>query len=127
MLSNEPNTVWHPDCINRECAAVLAWPVSNRQKSTHIKGKTLSLGREIYPNLKLRIYTTGIRQNRLARMLGIDEAHLSRIINGFRQPSGDIREQIATILHSDPEWLFYRVQVNDESFSDEAKPQEILK
>ena len=87
----------------------------------------MSLSREIYPNLKLRIYTTGIRQNRLARMLGIDEAHLSRIINGFRQPSGDIRTQIATILQSDPEWLFYRIQINDESFSGEGKPQEILK
>jgi transcriptional regulator with XRE-family HTH domain len=83
----------------------------------------VSLSREIYPNLKLRIYTSGIRQNRLARMLGIDEAHLSRIINGFRQPSGDIREQIATILQSDPEWLFYRMQINDESLATEAKAQ----
>jgi transcriptional regulator with XRE-family HTH domain len=81
----------------------------------------VSLSREIYPNLKLRIYTSGIRQNRLARMLGIDEAHLSRIINGFRQPSGDIREQIATILQSDPEWLFYRMQINDENLSAELK------
>ncbi len=81
----------------------------------------MSLSREIYPNLKLRIYTSGIRQNRLARMLGIDEAHLSRIINGFRQPSGDIREQIATILRSDPEWLFYRMQINDENLSAELK------
>lgn len=87
----------------------------------------MSVSREIYPNLKLRIYTTGIRQNRLARMLGIDEAHLSRIINGFRQPSGDIRAQIATILQSDPEWLFYRMQINDESLSGEGKPQEIFK
>ena len=54
-------------------------------------------------------------------MLGIDEAHLSRIINGFRQPSGDIREQIATILQSDPEWLFYRMQINDENLSAELK------
>jgi len=77
----------------------------------------VSLSREIYPNLKLRIYTSGIRQNRLARMLGIDEAHLSRIINGFRQPTGDIREQIATILQSDPEWLFYRMQIDDASLS----------
>jgi transcriptional regulator with XRE-family HTH domain len=81
----------------------------------------VSLSREIYPNLKLRIYTSGIRQNRLARMLGIDEAHLSRIINGFRQPSGDIREQIATILQSDPEWLFYRMQINDENLAAELK------
>ena len=77
----------------------------------------MSLSREIYPNLKLRIYTSGIRQNRLARMLGIDEAHLSRIINGFRQPSGDIREQIATILQSDPEWLFFRMQIDDARLS----------
>ena len=83
----------------------------------------MSLNREIYPNLKLRIYTSGIRQNRLARMLGIDEAHLSRIINGFRQPSGDIREQIATILQSDPEWLFYRMQINDESFMADINTQ----
>ena len=81
----------------------------------------MSLSREIYPNLKLRIYTSGIRQNRLARMLGIDEAHLSRIINGFRQPTGDIREQIATILQSDPEWLFYRMQINDENLVSELK------
>ena len=81
----------------------------------------MSLSREIYPNLKLRIYTSGIRQNRLARILGIDEAHLSRIINGFRQPSGDLREQLATILQSDPEWLFYRMQINDEHISPELK------
>lgn len=81
----------------------------------------MSLSREIYPNLKLRIYTSGIRQNRLARMLGIDEAHLSRIINGFRQPSGDIREQIAAILQSDPEWLFYRMQINDENLATDLK------
>ena len=83
----------------------------------------MSLGREIYPNLKLRIYTSGIRQNRLAKMLGIDEAHLSRIINGFRQPSGDIREQLATILQSDPEWLFYRMQINDPILAPEAQSQ----
>jgi transcriptional regulator with XRE-family HTH domain len=54
-------------------------------------------------------------------MLGIDEAHLSKIINGFRQPSGDIREQIATILQSDPEWLFHRIQVSAELLSTDGK------
>jgi transcriptional regulator with XRE-family HTH domain len=53
--------------------------------------ETVTLNRDIYPNLKLRMYTTGIRQNRLARMLGIHEASLSRIMNGFREPTGDIR------------------------------------
>jgi transcriptional regulator with XRE-family HTH domain len=108
--------------------AVVTCHESNQQKLGLLEGnKTVSLGREIYPNLKLRIYTTGIRQNRLARMLGIDEAHLSRIINGFRQPSGDIREQIATILQSDPEWLFHRMHVSDESLSTDTNNEEALK
>jgi transcriptional regulator with XRE-family HTH domain len=77
--------------------------------------ETVTFGRSIYPNLKLRIYTTGIRQNRLAKMLGIDEAYLSRIVNGFRPPPSHIREQIAVILQSDPEWLFHKMQVSDEA------------
>jgi transcriptional regulator with XRE-family HTH domain len=76
--------------------------------------QTLTLNRDIYPNLKLRMYTSGIRQNRLARMLGIHEASLSRIMNGFREPTGDLRLQLAEILQSDPDWLFYKMQINDE-------------
>jgi plasmid maintenance system antidote protein VapI len=60
------------------------------------------------------MYTTGIRQNRLARMLGIHEASLSRIMNGFREPTGDVRVQLAEILHSDPDWLFLKMQVTDD-------------
>ena len=79
----------------------------------------VTLNRDIYPNLKLRMYTTGIRQNRLARMLGIHEASLSRIMNGFREPTGDIRVHLAEILQSDPDWLFYKMQVSDEvAFAD---------
>lgn len=81
--------------------------------------ETVTLNRDIYPNLKLRMYTTGIRQNRLARMLGIHEASLSRIMNGFREPTGDIRVHLAEILQSDPDWLFYKMQINDEvAFAD---------
>ena len=76
--------------------------------------ETVTLNRDIYPNLKLRMYTTGIRQNRLARMLGIHEASLSRIMNGFREPTGDVRVHLAEILQSDPDWLFYKMQINDE-------------
>jgi transcriptional regulator with XRE-family HTH domain len=76
--------------------------------------QTVTLNREIYPNLKLRMYTRGIRQNRLAKMLGIHEASLSRIMNGFREPTGDLRVHLAQILQSDPDWLFYKMQTNDE-------------
>ena len=65
----------------------------------------------IYPNLKLRVYTTGMRQNRLAKLVGIDEAYLSRIINGVRVPGKQMRLQIAQVLGCDAEWLFEQARV----------------
>ncbi len=60
----------------------------------------------MYPNLKLQLWKTGMRQNRLANVLLIDETVLSKIINGFRQPSRDLQERIANVLECDPDWLF---------------------
>ena len=62
----------------------------------------------MYPNLKWQLYVRGLRQNRLAQMLGIDEAALSRIINGFRDPSRELRSQMASLLEANEEWLFDR-------------------
>ena len=67
--------------------------------------------RYIYPNLKLRVYTTGMRQNRLAKMVGIDEAYLSRIINGVRVPGKQMQEKIANALGCDAEWLFQQAAI----------------
>jgi transcriptional regulator with XRE-family HTH domain len=67
--------------------------------------------RFIYPNLKLRVYTTGMRQNRLAKLVGIDEAYLSRIINGVRVPGKQMQQQIAEVLGCDPEWLFQQAAI----------------
>jgi len=60
----------------------------------------------MYPNLKLQLWKTGVRQNRLAQVLVMDETMLSKIINGFRQPSRDLQERIAKVLECDPYWLF---------------------
>jgi transcriptional regulator with XRE-family HTH domain len=60
----------------------------------------------MYPNLKLQLWRTGLRQNRLAQKLNMDETLLSRIVNGFRQPSDELKVRIAEVLHSDIEWLF---------------------
>jgi len=60
----------------------------------------------MYPNLKLQLWTMGIRQNRLARSLGMDESIVSKIINGFRTPTPEVRARIAALLESDPAWLF---------------------
>ena len=62
----------------------------------------------MYPNVKLQLWRAGIRQNRLARTVGIDESLLSKIINGFRQANPEIRKRIAIALDSDEEWLFGR-------------------
>ena len=62
----------------------------------------------MYPNLKWQLYVRGLRQNRLAQMLGIDEAALSRIINGFREPNREFRSKMASLLEANEEWLFDR-------------------
>jgi transcriptional regulator with XRE-family HTH domain len=63
----------------------------------------------MYLNLKLQLLRTGMRQNRLAQQLGVDESILSKIVNGFREPSGEMRTRIASLLESDEDWLFERV------------------
>jgi transcriptional regulator with XRE-family HTH domain len=60
----------------------------------------------MYLNLKLQMWKTGIRQNRLAKMAGIDETALSKIVNGFRKPTDSLRQRIAAALECDPSWLF---------------------
>jgi transcriptional regulator with XRE-family HTH domain len=60
----------------------------------------------MYPNLKLELWKAGIRQNRLAQLLGVDETMLSRVMNGFREPSQQMRSRIAELLQRDETWLF---------------------
>jgi transcriptional regulator with XRE-family HTH domain len=64
----------------------------------------------MYLNLKVAIWQTGLRQNRLAQTLNMDEALLSRIINGFREPTSEQRSRIAHVLQKDEQWLFARDQ-----------------
>lgn len=66
----------------------------------------------MYPNLKLQIFRKGIHQNQLARILGIDETLLSKIIRGYRRPSETHRKRLAEYLGVTEQWLFdaYEVQ-----------------
>jgi transcriptional regulator with XRE-family HTH domain len=64
----------------------------------------------MYPNLKLQMWRSGIRQNRLARMLNVDETIFSRIVNGFRKPGPEMKAKIASALASDPDWLFEELE-----------------
>ncbi len=60
----------------------------------------------MYPNLKLQLFRRSVRQNFLARELGIDESILSKIIHGYRQPSQEQRQLLAKYLGADEAWLF---------------------
>jgi transcriptional regulator with XRE-family HTH domain len=75
----------------------------------------------VYPNLKLQLWRSGIRQNRLAQMLGVDETLLSKIINGYRVASPELRGKIAHILQSNEEWLFESAVVTKPDLNDPAR------
>ena len=62
----------------------------------------------MFTNLKLILWRSRIHQNRMAQEMQIDEAVLSRIINGYREPTTDQRGKIARYLNADEEWLFTR-------------------
>jgi transcriptional regulator with XRE-family HTH domain len=74
----------------------------------------------MYLNLKLQLFKTGMRQNRLAQLLGVDESILSKVVNGYREPSQEMRARIATLLQSDEEWLFERTDGTGEASKDAA-------
>ncbi len=60
----------------------------------------------MYPNLKLQLWRRKMHQNRLAQILEVDETMLSRILNGYRQPTAALRGRIAALLETDESWLF---------------------
>lgn len=64
----------------------------------------------MYPNLKLEIFKQGIHQNRLAKVLGINEVILSKIIHGHREPSESQKKMLAGYLAADEAWLFEKYE-----------------
>lgn len=64
----------------------------------------------MYPNLKLQLWRSGIRQNRLAQMLGVNETLLSKIINGYREAGPEFRGRVASLLQREEAWLFESAQ-----------------
>ena len=69
----------------------------------------------MYPNLKMAIWLSGIRQNRLARDLRVDETVLSKVINGFRLPSPELRAALAAYLDRSENWLFQTELLDSET------------
>lgn len=66
----------------------------------------------MYPNLKLTIFKRGLRQNHLARQVGINEVALSKIIHGVREPSPAQRSLLSEYLGAEESWLFEKYIVS---------------
>jgi transcriptional regulator with XRE-family HTH domain len=64
----------------------------------------------MYPNLKLQLFRSAVRQNFLARELGIDESILSKIIHGYREPSPEQRQRLCGYLGVEESWLFEKYE-----------------
>lgn len=64
----------------------------------------------MYPNLKLQLFRNAVRQNFLARELGIDESILSKIIHGYREPSPEQRQMLSGYLGVEESWLFEKYE-----------------
>ena len=79
----------------------------------------------MYPNLKLQLWKAGIRQNKLAKMVDIDETMLSKIVNGFREPSTEVKTRIAQALGSDVAWLFEAIHPTLPGHDDSLKQRDL--
>ena len=66
----------------------------------------------MYPNLKLQIFRQAVRQNYLARELGMDDSILSKIIHGYREPSKEQRQSLANYLKVEESWLFEKYETS---------------
>ena len=78
----------------------------------------------MFPNLKLQIWRTGLRQNRVAQMVNIDETMLSKILNGFREPSIELQGKLASLLECDAAWLFERQESSREVVRKQSEPSD---
>jgi transcriptional regulator with XRE-family HTH domain len=64
----------------------------------------------MYPNLKLQIFRLRVHQNQLAKVLGMNETVLSKVICGYREPSESQRKTLADYLGVDEGWLFEKYE-----------------
>ena len=81
----------------------------------------------MYPNLKLQLFRSSVRQNFLARQVGIDESILSKIIHGYREPSKELRQLLANYLGVEESWLFEKFEIASRTrpAGNHASPQEL--
>ncbi len=80
----------------------------------------------MYPNLKLEIFKLGLRQNHLAKELGMDDTVLSKIIHGYREPTDVQRRALASYLRAEEGWLFEKFDTSSAARKSPLIEQELL-
>jgi ribosome-binding protein aMBF1 (putative translation factor) len=106
--------------LRRNLSPLLTFAHGNEDQKQFTKTRA-----NMYPNLKLEIFKRGIRQNYLARVMGMREAILSKIINGYREPSDVLKQRIADHLQVDKAWLFEKyIADSSTGGSNHAEPSE---
>ena len=68
--------------------------------------KIMGGGEKMDTRILLAIRERGIRQRDLARIIGISETIISRIVNGIYNPDEILKSRIAKALKRKPEELF---------------------
>lgn len=66
----------------------------------------------MYPNLKLIIFKRNLRQNQIAREVGIHAVALSKIIHGAVEPSQAQRTRLSEYLRAEESWLFEKYVIS---------------
>jgi transcriptional regulator with XRE-family HTH domain len=56
--------------------------------------------------LKRAIFNSGKRQIEIARKAGIHESRLSKLANGYVDPTDDEKKSLSRVLHAPPDELF---------------------
>lgn len=56
--------------------------------------------------LKLAIVNSGFSQFQIARFTGLADSRLSKIVNGWAEPSAEERTELARVLNQPEELLF---------------------
>ncbi len=66
----------------------------------------MAVHRRAYPNLKMFLRKSGTTQSALAKRIGVEASHVSKIVSGARLPSGPLAMKIAREANIPLESLF---------------------
>jgi len=64
----------------------------------------------MYPNLKLQLFRSAVRQNFLARELGMDESILEQDHSRLSRASPEQRQKLSGYLGVEESWLFEKYE-----------------